>query len=84
MAMGGSAESKWLHSVLIQFDHIFVFALRAPLSGDVPVVMLDQPIDGFQSRGDVIDTIWNSKDAIFSFYIPHALPQFEWFQLKPR
>ena len=29
--------------ILFQFDHIWVFALRAPSSNEVPVVLLNQP-----------------------------------------
>ena len=36
--------------LIFLFEHIWVFVLHSPSSSDVPVFMLDQPIDGFQSR----------------------------------
>ena len=34
--------------ILFQFDHISAFVLRTPLSSEVPVVLLNQPINYFR------------------------------------
>ena len=38
----GACRIVW---ILFQFDHIWVFALRAPSSSEVPDVLLNQPIE---------------------------------------
>ena len=54
--------------ILFYFHHIWVFALRAPSSSEVPVVLINQPSDSsewnpciFRFPGDHLDLIVRSK-----------------------
>ena len=46
--MKGSPIHGYIPDIL--FEHIWVIVLHATSSSDVTVFMLDQPINGFQSR----------------------------------